>query len=91
MPEDTITNTTNPRTYRPKILVLKTKSDHFEPIKLPDFEPEIHLLDHVSPDDPITIFILYYTPEIIEQIIKNINLNSYQPKNLLKPKTQAYS
>jgi hypothetical protein len=77
MPEDTITNTTDPGTYRPKTLVLKTKSDYFEPMKLLDFEPEIHFPDHVSPDDPITIFTLYYIPEIIEQIIENTNLNSY--------------
>jgi hypothetical protein len=91
MPEDIITDTTNPGTYRPKVLALKTKSDHFEPMKLPDFEPEIHLPDHMSPDDPITIFTLYYTPEIIKQIIESTNLNSYQPKNLSKPKAQAYS
>jgi hypothetical protein len=66
IPEDIIADTTDPGTCWPKALVLKTKSDHFEPMKLPDFEPEIHFLDHVSPDDPITIFTLYYTPEIIE-------------------------
>jgi hypothetical protein len=76
MPENTIANTIDPGTYWPKALVLKTKSDYFEPIKLLDFEPEIYLPDHISPDDPITIFILYYIPEIIEQIIENTNLNS---------------
>jgi hypothetical protein len=91
MPEDTITDTTDPGTRWPKALALKTKSDHFEPIKLPDFEPEIYLPDHMSPDNPIIIFILYYTPEIIEQIIKSTNLNSCQPKNLSKPKARAYS
>jgi hypothetical protein len=91
MPKDTITDTTNPRTYWPKVLVLKTKSDHFEPMKLPDFEPEIHLPDHMSPDNPITIFTLYYTPEIIKQIIENTNLNSRQLKDLSKPKARVYS
>jgi hypothetical protein len=76
MPEDIIADTTDPGTYRPKALVLKTKSDHFEPMKLLDFEPEIYLPDYMSPDDPITIFILYYTPEIIKQIIESTNLNS---------------
>jgi hypothetical protein len=91
MLEDIIADTTDPGTRRPKALALKTKSDHFEPMKLPDFEPEIHLPDHVSPDDPITIFILYYIPEIIEQIIENTNLNSCQLKDPLKPKARAYS
>jgi hypothetical protein len=76
MPEDIIANTTDPGTRRPKTLVLKTKNDHFEPIKLPDFKPEIYFPDYMSPDNPITIFTLYYTPEIIEQIIENTNLNS---------------
>jgi hypothetical protein len=66
MPKDTITDMINPGTYWPKALVLKTKSDYFEPMKLPDFEPKIYLPDHMSPDNPIIIFILYYTPEIIE-------------------------
>jgi hypothetical protein len=91
MPEDIIANTTDPGTRWPKAPALKTKGDHFEPMKLPDFEPEIHLPDHMSPDDPITIFTLYYTPEIIEQIIESMNLNSRQPKDPLKPKAQAYS
>jgi Transposase IS4 len=91
MPEDTIANTTDPGTYWPKAPALKTKSDHFEPMKLPDFEPEIHLPDHMSPDDPIIIFTLYYTPEIIEQIIESTNLNSRQPKDPSKPKARAYS
>jgi hypothetical protein len=91
MPEDTITNTTDPGTYWPKTLVLKTKNDYFEPMKLFDFEPEIYLPDHVSPDNPITIFTLYYTPEIIKQIIKSMNLNSRQLKDPSKPKTRAYS
>jgi hypothetical protein len=77
MPEDTIANTTNPGTCRPKVLALKTKNDYFEPMKLLDFEPKIYFPDHMSPNNPITIFILYYTPEIIKQIIKSTNLNSY--------------
>jgi hypothetical protein len=76
MPEDTIADTTDPGTYWPKALVLKTKSDHFESMKLPDFEPEIYLPNHMSPDNLIIIFTLYYTPEIIKQIIKSTNLNS---------------
>jgi Transposase IS4 len=91
IPENTITNTTDPGTYWPKALVLKTKSNHFEPIKLPDFEPEIHFPNYMSPDDLIIIFTLYYTPEIIEQIIKSTNLNSRQLKDPSKPKAQAYS
>jgi hypothetical protein len=45
-------------------------------MKLPDFEPEIYLPNYMSPDNLIIIFTLYYTPEIIKQIIKSTNLNS---------------
>jgi hypothetical protein len=76
IPENIITNTIDPGIYRPKTLVLKTKSDYFESIKLLDFEPEIYLPNYISPDNPIIIFILYYIPEIIKQIIKSTNLNS---------------
>jgi hypothetical protein len=31
------------------------------------------LLENVSPDNPITLFTLYYTPEIIELIVKKTN------------------
>jgi hypothetical protein len=69
MPEDTVADSTDPGTRRPKAPLLKTKSDHFEPMKLPDFATEIHLPDYVSPDDPITLFTIYYSPELIEYIV----------------------
>jgi hypothetical protein len=56
MPEDIVVDSTDPGTCWPKALLLKTKSDHFEPIKLPDFVTEIYLPDHVSPNDPIIFF-----------------------------------
>jgi hypothetical protein len=34
-------------------------------MKLLDFKPEIYLSDNISPDDPITLFTMYYSPEII--------------------------
>ena len=91
MPEDTIADTTDPGTRRPKAAPLKTKGDHFEPMKLPSFDTEIHLPDHMSADDPITIFSLYYTPEIIEQIVLATNFNSRQPKDPSKPKARAHN
>jgi hypothetical protein len=44
-------------------------------MKLLEFYTEIHLPAHVSPDDPIILFIIYYSPEIIEYIIEITNLN----------------
>jgi hypothetical protein len=50
-------------------------------MKLVDYDPAIHLLEYVSPDDPIILFILYYPPEIIEYIIEITNLNPREPRN----------
>jgi hypothetical protein len=69
MPKDTITNPTDPGTRRPKAQPLKAKGNTFIFIKLLDFETEIYLLDNTFPDNPITLFIIYYSLEIVKQII----------------------
>jgi hypothetical protein len=51
-------------------------------MKLPDFYTKIHLPNYVSTDNPIALFIIYYSLEIIEYIIRIINLNPRDPKNL---------
>jgi hypothetical protein len=75
MPENIITDSTDPRTYWLKAKLLKTKSDRFDPIKLPDFYTKIYLPDYISINNPIVLFIIYYPPEIIKYIIRIINLN----------------
>lgn len=89
MPEATIADTTDPGTRRPQAKPLKTKGDHYEPMELPDFHPEIHFPDDVSPDDPITLFSLYYSPEIINQIVLSTNLNPREPADPHRPRARA--
>ena len=81
MPENIITDSTDPRTCWPKAKLLKTKSDCFDLIKLPDFYTEIYFPNYISADNPITLFTIYYPPEIIEYIIRITNLNPRDPKN----------
>jgi hypothetical protein len=81
MPEVTETDPIDPGTRRPKAQLLTTKRDHFEPIKLLDFSQEIYLLDYVSPEDLISLFIMYYPPAIIEYIVQMTNLNPREPRN----------
>ena len=69
MPEDTVPDPTDQGTQRPNESPLQRKEDKFIPFECPDFETEITLPMDVSPDDPITLFTLYYTPEIIDQIV----------------------
>ncbi len=73
MPKDTVFDFTNKGTLQPNKVPLCKKGDAFKPMKLPHFNWEITLPENVSPDNPITLFTIYYTPEIIKLIVKKTN------------------
>jgi hypothetical protein len=73
MPEETVFDPTDKGTLRPNAQPLRVKGDAFYPMELPDFGYEIALLENTSPDDLITLFTMYYTPEIINIIVKKTN------------------
>jgi hypothetical protein len=73
MPEETVFDPIDKGTLRPNAQPLRVKGDAFYPIELPDFGYEIALLENTSPDDLITLFTMYYTPEIINIIVKKTN------------------
>jgi hypothetical protein len=58
-------------------------------MKLLHFDWQINLPDTTSPDDPITLFTLYYTPEIMDTIIRNTNNYTWYLKNELLPYARA--
>jgi hypothetical protein len=76
MPEDIVADPTDAGTLRPKAKPLQRKGTNFQPMQLDDFDFEIHLPDHCSPEDPITLFTQYYSPNIVDAIV--IATNSYQ-------------
>jgi hypothetical protein len=71
MLEDTVFDSTDKGTLRPNAKPLRKKGDAFNLVKLPDFSWEIPLLKHMSPDDLITLFTMYYAPEIIDNNREN--------------------
>ena len=79
MLEDIVFNLTDKGTLCPHAKPLQKKGDIFQLIKLPDFSQEITLLENVSPDNPITLFTLYYTPEIIDLIVEKTNKYMQKP------------
>ncbi|XMA11654.1 hypothetical protein WAI453_009054 [Rhynchosporium graminicola] len=81
MPENTVADSTDPGIRRPNAPPLEKAGVAFLPMKLPPFDPIITLPDHVAPDIPIDLFTLYYTPEIIEGIVKHTNNYAQAPKN----------
>jgi hypothetical protein len=80
---------TDQGTLRPNTPLLQKKGDHFDTIETPDFELEITLLEHISPADPIILFTLYYTLEIMSMIVSNTNSYSRKPEESLKPRSRA--
>ena len=73
MPEDTVFNPTDRGILRPNTKPLREKGDTFIPMKLPNFGWEVNLPEHNSPGDPITLFTIYYIPEIMDIIIEYTN------------------
>jgi hypothetical protein len=81
MPEKIIFDPTDKGTLRPNAKLLRKKGDTFYPMKLPDFTWEITLLEDISPDDPIILFIVYYTPEIMHLIVEKTNEYQRKPQD----------
>ena len=89
MPEDTVFDSTDKGTLRPNAKPLRKKGDAFYPMKLRDFGWEITLPEHVSPDDPITLFTIYYTPEIFDLIVEKTNEYAREPQDNSIPYARA--
>jgi len=89
MPDDTLFDPTDKGTLRPDEEPLETRGAQFVPMKLPHFDWQINLPDTASPDDPITLFTLYYTPEIMDMIVQNTNNYTRHPKNESLPYARA--
>jgi hypothetical protein len=75
MPEETVFDPTDKGTLRPNTKLLRKKGAAFYLVQLPYFDSKIILPEHTSPDNPITLFTLYYTPEIMDLTVeKQINM-----------------
>jgi hypothetical protein len=58
-------------------------------MQLLDFDWKITLLENVSPDNPITLFTLYYMPEIIHLIVEKTNEYVRKPQDDSCPRARA--
>ena len=73
MPEGTVPDPTDKGTLRPNAPPLPASGEAFKPMILPDFAREIRLPEDTSPNDPITLFTMYYSPKIIDWIVEKTN------------------
>jgi hypothetical protein len=89
MPEATEPDPTDRGTQRPNVAPLQEKGTEFIPFECPDFEFEITLPANASPEDPITLFTLYYTPEIVQSIVQCTNNLPREAQDPSRPKARA--
>lgn len=89
MSTSTIPDPTDEGTLRPNVPPLRDHGSQFIPLDLPDFKPKITLLTNVSPNNPITLFTLFYSPKIIDLIVQHTNNVVRQPQDPTKPKARA--
>lgn len=89
MAEGTEFDPTDTGTLRPNAKPLEKRGTRFQPMACPDFDFEIHLSHYTSPDDPIALFSLYYTPELLKSIITHTNFYLREPRDPRKPKSRA--
>jgi len=85
MPEDTILDPTNKGTLRPEGKALQKKGDVFYSMNLPNFNSKIHLPEHVNPNEPISLFAMYYTLKIMDLMVEKTNEHIRKPKDESKP------
>jgi hypothetical protein len=69
MTKDIINDLTDRGTKQPNTKPLLKARHKFILMILSDFDFEITLSNNVFPDDPISLFTMYYTPEIINTIV----------------------
>ena len=89
MPEHTVFDPTDKGTLRPNEDTIHKTGKAFKPIQLPDWDWDIILPEDVSPDDPITLFTIYYTLEIIDLIVERTNKYQREPQDDSCPHVRA--
>ena len=89
MPEDTVFDSTDKGTLRPNAKPIRKKGNAFKPMQLPNWDWQITLPENASPDDPITLFTMYYTPGIIDLIVKKTNEYARKPQDDSSPYARA--
>ncbi|KAL5318233.1 hypothetical protein ACEPPN_013292 [Leptodophora sp. 'Broadleaf-Isolate-01'] len=68
-----VADPTDVGTLRPQLKVLPNAGTHFQPMRLDEFEYEVHMPEDYSPEDPISLFIQYYNPDIVKAIVLATN------------------
>jgi hypothetical protein len=80
-----------PATKQPNSASLRKAGSTFIPMEILGFWYPIHLPESASPDDPKSLFTLYYSPEIIDQIVDYTNECFREPRGPKEPHCVAHN
>jgi hypothetical protein len=89
MPGGTRFDTTDEGTLRPNAKPLEKAGNEFKPMKLEEKYFEINIPEHAYPNDPITLWGLYYPLEIIDIIVLHTNERVRNAQDPHKPQSRA--
>jgi hypothetical protein len=89
MPEGIEPDPTDQGTLQPNVAPLREQGEDFKPMECPDFEFQITLPPDIKANDPIGLFILYFTPKIIDQIVQYTNSVAREPRDPQKRYARA--
>lgn len=90
MPEELEADPTDAGTPRPNVKPLKKVGTKFKPMKLKEWDSKITLPEGVDPANPMDLFGLYYTNEMMETITKHTNLYERYPEDPELPHARAH-
>jgi hypothetical protein len=82
-------DSTDPATLRPDIPPETVTGSRFQPMKCPDFPPQINLPPHVRPINAWGIFKLFFSKEQVQIIVDYTNDHQNRPYDVLKPHSKA--
>jgi hypothetical protein len=81
----TVGDPTDPTgTVRPNLPPENGTGNYYVPLKCPEFSPIINLPPGVDSDNPIAIWDLFFTVDVLQIIVQNTNKKVFSCKNLTK-------
>jgi Transposase IS4 len=89
MAEGTEFDPTDTGTLRPNAKPLQKRGTQFQPMECPEFDFQIRLPRRIDPRDAFALFSLYYTPEIIESMVKYTNSSPRKAHDPAKARSRA--
>jgi hypothetical protein len=76
---DVVADSTDPATLRPNLAPIEDFGDAFRPIFIPKYDHHINLPTSAQPTSALKIFQLFWSPEILQDIVRNTNKNEFGP------------